>query len=370
MRFGDVVKNVNETERSPLKAGLERYVGLDCLDPENLRISRWGMIADGISFTKRFSKGQVLFGKRRAYQRKVAVAEWDGLCSGDILTFEPKNDKLLPELLPFIVQSDSFFDHALDTSVGSLSPRTKWSLLKEYQFLLPPKNQQKKIVDILWAAEYTSRAYRKVFEKLNILLTSKWQNHIKKIPDNRVKLGEIAEIKTGGTPSRRTKSYWGGDIPWMSSGEVHQEIINETAEHITEDGLNNSNARWLPKNTVIIALNGQGKTKGTVSLLGIPLTCNQSLAGIICDDNAILPEYLLYTLKNRYWELRGLAGGDNRSGLNLGLLRNLKICCPNLSEQLFILKHIKEIKKEMTLAMNSESRIKQIFKLMIKKTFD
>lgn len=159
VRFGDVVKNVNETERSPLKAGLERYVGLDCLDPENLRISRWGMIADGTSFTKRFRKGQVLFGKRRAYQRKVAAAEWDGLCSGDILTFEPKNDKLLPELLPFIVQSDSFFDHALGTSAGSLSPRTKWSLLKEYEFLLPPKNQQKKIAETLWTTEKSVNNY-------------------------------------------------------------------------------------------------------------------------------------------------------------------------------------------------------------------
>ena len=119
VQFGDVVKNVNETERVPLKAGLERFVGLDCLDPENLHINCWGMIADGTSFTKRFRKGQVLFGKRRAYQRKVAVAEWDGICSGDILTFEPKNDKLLPELLPFIVQSDRFFEHALGTSAGS-----------------------------------------------------------------------------------------------------------------------------------------------------------------------------------------------------------------------------------------------------------
>ena len=89
--FGDVVKNVNETERNPLLAGLERYVGLENIEPENLHITAWGLIKNGTSFTKRFHKGQVLFGKRRAYQRKVAVAEWDGLCSGDILTFEPKN---------------------------------------------------------------------------------------------------------------------------------------------------------------------------------------------------------------------------------------------------------------------------------------
>ena len=163
VRFGEVVRHINETEREPLKKGLERFVGLDCLDPENLHIGRWGLITEGTSFTKRFRKGQVLFGKRRAYQRKVAVAEWDGICSGDILTFEPENDRLLPELLPFIVQSDSFFEHALGTSAGSLSPRTKWTLLKEYEFPLPPKEEQKKLAEILWAAEKTIKKYSEVF---------------------------------------------------------------------------------------------------------------------------------------------------------------------------------------------------------------
>ena len=180
VRFGDVVKNVNETKREPLKAGLERLVGLDCLDPENLRISRWGMIVDGTSFTKRFRKGQVLFGKRRAYQRKVAVAEWDGICSGDILTFEPKDDKLLPELLPFIVQSDSFFEHALGTSAGSLSPRTKWTLLKEYEFPLPPKQEQKKIANILWAAENSINNYVSLADRAKKAQTA-YENDILKL---------------------------------------------------------------------------------------------------------------------------------------------------------------------------------------------
>ncbi len=104
--------------------------------------------------------GQTLFGKRRAYQRKVAYAEFEGICSGDILTFEPKNRKvLLPELLPFICQSDAFFDHALDTSAGSLSPRTSWTALKDFEFPLPPIDEQKRIAEILWAADTAAEAY-------------------------------------------------------------------------------------------------------------------------------------------------------------------------------------------------------------------
>ncbi len=160
VRFGDVVRDVNEAERNPLEAGLERFVGLEHIEPENLHLKQWGLLADGeISFTKRFRKGQVLFGKRRAYQRKVAVAEFGGICSSDILTFEPKANDLLPELLPFIVQSEGFFEHALGTSSGSLSPRTRWSQLQDYEFPLPPKDEQRRIAEILLAADNATESF-------------------------------------------------------------------------------------------------------------------------------------------------------------------------------------------------------------------
>ena len=159
VRFGDVVRNVNANVREPLESGLERFVGLDHLDPESLHIKRWGLIQDGTTFTRRFATGQVLFGKRRAYQRKVAVAEFDGICSGDILVFEPADDQLLPELLPFIVQSDGFFEHALGTSAGSLSPRTKWQDLAQYEFALPPQDEQRRIAEILWAADVVTESW-------------------------------------------------------------------------------------------------------------------------------------------------------------------------------------------------------------------
>lgn len=122
VKFGDVVKLNTDRCAGPLAEGIERYVGLEHIEPEDLRIRRWGLVAEGTTFTNRFKPGQVLFGKRRAYQRKVAVADFAGVCSGDIYVFEPKNDRLLPELLPFLCQTDGFFEHAVGTSAGSLSP--------------------------------------------------------------------------------------------------------------------------------------------------------------------------------------------------------------------------------------------------------
>lgn len=154
VKFGDVVKNANLVERDPEASGLDRIVGLEHIEPVNLHIRRWDDITDGTSFFRKFVPGQTLFGKRRAYQRKVAFAEFTGICSGDILTFEPKdNQVLLSELLPFICQSDAFFSHALDTSAGSLSPRTSWGALKDFEFPLPPPDEQKRIAEILWAAD-------------------------------------------------------------------------------------------------------------------------------------------------------------------------------------------------------------------------
>jgi len=154
VKFGEVVKNANLVERVFEANGIERSVGLEHIDPDNLHIRRWNSIKDGTSFSRKFVPGQTLFGKRRAYQRKVAYAEFEGICSGDIMTFEPKDKKLLlPECVPFICQSDAFFNHALDTSAGSLSPRTSWTALQDFEFPLPPLNEQKRIAEILWAAD-------------------------------------------------------------------------------------------------------------------------------------------------------------------------------------------------------------------------
>ena len=148
VRFGDVVRQMKETTKDPESRGLTRIVGLEHLDPESLPLRRWqelDELPDGTSFTRVFRTGQVLFAKRRAYQRKVAVADFDGVCSSDILVFEASGDEMLVEFLPYIVQSDGFFDHALGTSAGSLSPRTKWQELAKYEFALPPSDLQRQI---------------------------------------------------------------------------------------------------------------------------------------------------------------------------------------------------------------------------------
>ena len=154
VKFGDVVRLSKARSQDPLADGFERYVGLEHLEPGDLRIRSWGNVADGVTFTNVFKPGQVLFGKRRAYQRKVAVADFSGVCSGDIYVLESKDASvLLPELLPFICQTDAFFDHAVGTSAGSLSPRTNWTSLAGFEFVLPPIDEQHRLLTLIMAQQ-------------------------------------------------------------------------------------------------------------------------------------------------------------------------------------------------------------------------
>ena len=161
--FGDVIQLSKASSKDPRVAdGFERYVGLEHLEPSDLKVRSWGNIADGITFTKVFKPGQVLFGKRRAYQRKVAVAGFSGVCSGDIYVFEPKGDEMLPELLPFICQSESFYDYVISMSQGGLSPRVNWKALAKYEFVLPPLEEQRRIAEVLLSIEATNTRFLKV----------------------------------------------------------------------------------------------------------------------------------------------------------------------------------------------------------------
>ena len=171
--FGDVVKLVRERANNPAIDGFNRVVGLEHLDPGELKISRWADISDGTTFTNVFRPGQVLFGKRRAYQRKVALADFEGVCSGDIYVLESSSPQLMPELLPYICQSDAFFDHAVGTSAGSLSPRTNWTSLVDFEFMLPPLQEQARLVGAMQNASSMTNMFRLLQLKSSKLMQAK-----------------------------------------------------------------------------------------------------------------------------------------------------------------------------------------------------
>lgn len=230
--FGDVARLSKERSSDPLADGFGRYVGLEHVEPNDLKIRSWGDIADGTTFTSVFRPGQVLFGKRRAYQRKVAVAGFSGVCSGDIYVLEPASDKLLPELLPFICQTDQFFEHAIGTSAGSLSPRTNWKSLSEYEFALPPLEEQRRIVEALQqSAGYIDRLV--LLQEAGIrALASAASQEFAEICDDfpSVRLAELCTRKPQ-SGIYKPEEYRGRGVPMVNMGELFgNDVISSEVE--------------------------------------------------------------------------------------------------------------------------------------------
>lgn len=149
-------------------------------------------------------------------------------------------------------------------------------------------------------------------------------------------LGEVAKrISSGGTPNTNVAEYWeNGTIPWMSSGEVNLETVYKTEKYISEAGLKNSSAKFVPKNSIVIALAGQGKTRGKVARIRVDLTTNQSLASLTFNENQINPDFVFHFLKTQYDNLRQISSGSGtRGGLNLQMISSYKLPIPSLAEQ-------------------------------------
>lgn len=142
------------------------------------------------------------------------------------------------------------------------------------------------------------------------------------------------QLATGGTPSTERKEYWeNGTIPWLSSGEVHKKLIRFADGRITEKGFQNSNARFYPAHSILIALAGQGKTRGTAAITEVEATSNQSIAAIIPNKGLVEPYFVYYYLDSLYQELRSISAGAGRAGLSLSILADVSIKLPDKPTQ-------------------------------------
>lgn len=184
------------------------------------------------------------------------------------------------------------------------------------------------------------------------------------------KIADVAEIITGGTPSTRIVEYWNPpEVPWLSSGEVHKKYITSTDTMISRKGYENSSATMVRENSVLIALAGQGKTRGTVAINRIPLATNQSIAAMTFSDD-IDPDYVFSNLENRYEELRRISSGDgSRGGLNKKLVGDVTIPCPTLLEQNAIGTLFRVLNELITLHQRKIDQLQNVKKFMLQNLF-
>lgn len=349
VKFTDVVRQVRE-KVDPETSGLERYVAGDHMDTDDLRIRRWGEIGSGYlgpAFHMRFRPGQVLYGSRRTYLRKVAVADFDGICANTTFVIEPKNpEELMPELLPFLMQTDAFNEFSVKNSKGSVNPYINFSDLARFQFALPPVDVQRKLVGLLGSI---------VALEENLLTAEREADRLQKAAIQELMdadlngwpirpIGEVFKVTTGGTPSRNNSAFWNGDLPWVKTAEVNYYVIESTEERITTAGLNGSAAKLCPPGSVLVALYGQGPTRGRIGMLGVQAAVNQACAAI--HPNADFdPWFVYYYLCGKYLSLRAMAQGAAQPNLNLAMIQGFGIPTPTLDGQRAVVASIDTVAK-------------------------
>jgi type I restriction enzyme S subunit len=359
--FEEIVFRISETV-DPNKTDLAVYVGLEHIDAEDIHIRRKGTPDDVNGQKLKCYPGDIIFGKRRAYQRKAAIVDFEGICSAHAFVLRANPTVIDPQLFPFFLHSDQFMHRMVDISVGGLSPTINWGDLKHQEFLLPPKDQQAQLSELLWAMDEVIEREMEVLENLEVQKHTLF-NELHKLRYNSfVFLKDLCiTISSGGTPSRlRESEFFGGEINWVKTKELNDWIVIETEESLTKIGLKNSSAKLYPSNTILLAM--YGVTVGKIGIIKTEMACNQACCALIVDENKIDNWFLFYYLIALRKRLIDLSVGSAQPNISSGIIKNLKI--PNIpkNEQIFYsnkLKNLDEAKFTMSSKIASSKALKK-----------
>ena len=246
-RFDQIAINSTE-KKKPEESDKYTYIGLEHLDSMDLEVHRWGSEVAPKGEKLLMKKGDVLFGKRRAYQKKVAIAPFDGIFSAHGMVLRPNEKIVDKDFFPLFISSDYFLDAAIKISVGSLSPTINWRDLRELKFSLPDLNTQKKLAKVLWSINATMQNYKVLLTKTDELVKSQFielfgdpQTNSKKLPMKP--LGEVCMVERGGSPRPIANFITDSEdgINWIKIGDADgTRYISKTAEKIIPEGVRKS----------------------------------------------------------------------------------------------------------------------------------
>lgn len=333
MPFGEFAQNVN-VRAEPKDAQDEIYVGLEHLDSQCLHIRRWGKGNDVTGSKLRFQKGDLIFGRRRAYQRKLALAKFDGICSAHAMVVRAKPDKVLPEFLPFLMMSDRFMNRAVEISVGSLSPTINWTTLRLEEFDLPPLDQQRRIAEILWAVDALIGKWqntRDAAERLfAALLADVFGQKTNRWPLRA--LSEVARVERGmfSHRPRNLPEFYGGDYPFVQTGDVQNSgrIIDRFEYFLTDRGRTYSKS--FPPRTIFITI---AAVIGATAISNREVYATDSVVGVVPNYDMDADFLELYLRHKRHYLENEAATQTAQKNINLQVLRPLLVPCPDVVEQ-------------------------------------
>jgi type I restriction enzyme S subunit len=332
-KFCDVIESITNRIDSPSEAGVERYVGLEHLDPGSMTVNRWGT-PDQVEAAKLlFEKGDVIFGRRRAYQRKVSMADFRGICSAHALVLRAKPGLIDPSFLPVFLSSDTFLNLAIKISVGSLSPTVNWKTLATQEFLFPPLDQQREIASTFWELSTLLNSLKEISVDLAAMKSLVFTECVDgvKTPSTITSLSKVADLVIGRTPSKSDKSYWTSSqaYPFCTIADMTDNQVSGTKLGVTKKALDEGKAKLVKAGTLMMSFK---LTVGRLAYAKVDLCPNEAIVAIKPDNKLIGLDFLELTLAHSEF-----SKNSNRAvmgfTLNSQSLNKIEIVCPDLEMQ-------------------------------------
>lgn len=311
------------------------YVGLEHIESNTGKLLDVPIVSgrEIKSIKTLFHSGDILYGKLRPNLNKVYLAEQGGICSTDIWVFRtaPTVDA---EYAAHYLRSAGLVQRMSQLAIGANLPRVDAAAFDSTPIPLPPLPEQRRIVSIIREADALRRLRGEANQRFQQFARAVFYKMFGE-PDPRhnrhgweiVTLGKFVEVGTGGTPDRDSPENYGGAHHWVKTTELRDQLITDTEETLSDKGLRSSNAKLYPVNTILLAMYGQGQTRGRTAKLGIPASTNQACAAFLPSE-VLLPDYLWYWFQASYQTIRDLGRGGPQANLNLNILKNLRIPKP------------------------------------------
>ena len=317
-KFVNMAFNISE-HVDPSDTDLDIYVGLEHLDPECIHIRHRGVPSDVKGIKLRVYPRDIIFGKRRAYQRKAGLVEFNGICSAHAMVVRANPKVILPELFPFFMHSDLFMHRAVDISEGSLSPTIKWKIISEEEFRLPPLDEQKSLADLLWSVDKTIEHYIKLANEIHMIYLLQLKE-IREHKERRKKIGDIANLHYG-------------------EGLKKKDRCNGTYPVIGSSGIVGKHSNFLVEGPGIII--GRKGSAGKIIWVKNNFWPIDTTFWVEIKNNTVMLKYFFYALKSI--NLASLTITTAIPGINRNDILSKKIYIPEYSIQSKIIKKFEEI---------------------------
>ena len=342
-KFEDIAIN-NTAKKKPTEEDKDTYIGLEHLDSDCLYVTRWGADAAPTGEKLLMKKGDVLFGKRRAYQRKVGIAPFDGIFSAHGMVLRPNEEIVDKDFFPFFISSDQFMERAVRISVGGLSPTINWKDLRVQEFTLPPIEEQRMLADKLWAAYNLKKSYRKLLSATQEMVKSRFVEMFK--GDNQVPLGDICNIEKGATITRNDVLH--GEVPVVAGGQepsCYHNVANREAGAIT--------------------VSASGAYAGYINFWNCPIFASDCNTIISKDDEKTDQTFVYFGLRAMQKQIYGLQKGGAQPHVYGKDLQKFMFPCPSYAKQIEFSKMAKQADKSGFELRKSIEAIDQVIKSLI-----